>query len=316
MRRRDLLALAGLAAGCGGPRRKRIAVIPKSTAHVFWVSVEAGAREAARKHNVEILWNGPSSESDITRQIQILDSMVAQRVDGIAIAAAERKALVGPVERAGAAGIPVTVFDSGIDGENYTSFVATDNYEGGRMGARKLGELLGGKGKAAILMHAPGSFSTMDRERGFREALAAESPGVKIAAELFGMADRAKARSAAENILAAHPDLNGIFASTEPSSMGVSLALKSRGLAGKVRFVAFDFSPEMIDDLRAGAIDAMVVQDPYNLGLAAVETLVTKLAGKTPPKRFDLPPRVVTAADLDKPDIRELLNPKITPTAR
>lgn len=311
-RRRCLATLAALGvASCGRSRKKRIAVIPKATSHLFWVSVEAGAKAAGKEFDVEILWNGAAAETDITRQIQILDSMVAQRVDGIAVAAAERKALTGPVDRAVAAGIPVTVFDSGLDSENYMSFVATNNYEAGKLGGRTLAGLLHGKGQVAVLMHAPGSLSTMDRERGFRDVIAAEFPGIKIVAEQFGMSDRAKSLAASENILAAHPGLDGFFASTEPSSTGVSLALKARGQAGKIRFVAFDFSDTMIDDLRAQVIDAMVVQDPFRMGFESVKTLVDKLAGQTPPKRIDLQGIVVTVADLDKPEIQQILKPGV-----
>jgi ribose transport system substrate-binding protein len=189
------------------------------------------------------------------------------------------------------------------------TFVATNNYEAGQMAARKLAELLHGKGKIAIVLHVPGSFSTMERERGFDESMAKEFPRIHIVQKLYGMSDRSKAMVAAENILTAHPDLDGIFASTEPSSVGTALALKSRGLAGKVKFVAFDASEGMIEDLRAGTMDALVAQDPFKIGYEAVKTLVDKLNGKTPPKRMDLSARVITKEDLDKPDVRALLNP-------
>lgn len=177
------------------------------------------------------------------------------------------------------------------------------------MGARELARLMGGKGTAAMVMHTPGSGSTMDRERGFEDVMKAEFPQIKIVARQFGMSDRSKAMGAAENILTAHPDLNGIFASSEPSSIGAALALKSRSLAGKVKFVSFDSSDTLIEDLKSGTIDAMVVQDPFKMGFEAVKTLVDKLNGQTPPKRIDLPARVVRKADLDKPDVHELLFP-------
>lgn len=310
-RRQWLAAFPALLAGCGGRKKKRIAVIPKSTAHLFWVSVQAGALAAAKKHDAEILWNGPATESDYSRQIQIVDSMIAQRVDGIALAAAERKALVGVVERAVAAGIPVVVFDSGLDSQSYLSFVSTDNYEGGKLAARHLAGLIGGEGDAAIIMHAPGSFSTMDRERGFRDAIKEEFPGVRIVAEQFGMGDRAKARASAENILAAHDNLQAIFASTEPASAGIALALRAREKAGKVKFAGFDSSDAMTGDLRDGILHATVVQDAFQLGYEPVRILIENGQGKTPPKQINLPARLVTAADLDKPEIRELLKPDL-----
>jgi ribose transport system substrate-binding protein len=105
--------------------------------------------------------------------------------------------------------------------------------------------------------------------------------------------------------------LNGIFASSEPSSVGTSLALKSRGVSGKIKFVAFDASEGMIEDLKGGTIDAVVAQDPFRMGYEAVKSLVDKLGGKTPPKVMDLNARVITKADLDKPDIKALLYPDI-----
>ncbi len=304
-----IFLLAALAAtpACRTSQRKVIGVVPKATSHLFWVSVEAGARAAARDLDVDIIWNGPPLETEYDRQIQIVDSLVARRVDGLAIAATERKALVQSIDRAMAQGIPVTVFDSGIDSTNYTTFLSTNNYEAGQMGARTLARLIGGRGEVAILLHAPGSFSTMDREQGFEDVIGKEYPGIRIVARQFGMSDRAKSRAAAENILAANPGLEGIFASTEPSSSGVSLALKARRLAGKVKFVAFDSSDNMIEDLREGTIHAMVVQDPFRIGYEAVKTLVDKLNGITPPKRIDLSARVVTKPDLENPDVRKLL---------
>lgn len=308
-RRECFPALAGLAlAGCSGRRKRTIAVIPKATSHMFWLTVQKGAFDAGRQFDVDIQWNGPASETEFSRQIQIVDSMVTQRVDGIAIAASDRKALVAPVERATAAGIPVTVFDSGLDTTQYVSYVATDNVEAGRVAARTLTEMLGGKGKVGIVMHAPGSASTMDREKGFTEALAAEAPNIHIVATQYGMSDRSKARAAAENILTAHADLNGIFASSEPSSVGASLAIQGRELKHKVSLVAFDASDTMIEDLRAGAIDAMVVQDAYRMGFEAVKTLVDKLNGKTPPRRVDLHAARVMLKDLSEPEVKRLLN--------
>jgi ribose transport system substrate-binding protein len=294
--------------GCREGRRKRIAVIPKAVSHLFWVAVEKGAQQAGQEFNVEILWNGPAAETDYSRQIQIVDSMIAQRVDGIAIAAAERKALVGVVDRAMAAGIPVTVFDSGLESTNFVTYVATDNLEAGRMAARKMAELIRGKGKVGMVFHAPGSASTMDREQGFTETMKREFPAVHPVGGQFGMSDRARARAVAENLLTSHPDLAGLFASAEPSSVGAALAVKAREAQDRVALVTFDSSDSMIEDLRAGVIDAMVLQDPQRMGYEAVRTLVQKLRGEVPPKRLDLTATVVQKQDLEEPNVRRLLS--------
>lgn len=310
MRRLGAICVAlCLAAGCARSQKKVIGVAPKGLAHLFWQSVHAGAQAAGRDFDVQIEWNGPSQETEYSRQIQIIEAMMARRVDALAIAAADRVALVGVVDRAMAQGIPVTIFDSGLSGSNYTSFVATNNYAAGELGARRLGQLLGGKGKAAMLMHVPGSGSTLEREKAFDDVMAREFPGVTIVARQFGMSDRARAMAAAEDIFTAHPDLNGLFASAEPSTVGAAQAIKSRKLAGKIQYVGFDSSESLVEDLRGGVIQALVVQDPYKIGYEAVKTLVDKLNGKEPPKRIDCDAAVITAADLAKPEVMRLLRP-------
>jgi len=309
-----LIALAAalvLLTACNRSQKKQIAVIPKSTSSLFFQPVHAGANAAGEEYNVDILWSGATSETDYSRQIEIVDSMIARHVDGLAIAASERNALNHSLERATAANIPVTIFDSGVDSINYKTFVATENVEAGRMAGRKMGELLGGKGTVALILHAPGSFSTMDRESGFKEVIAKNFPGIKVVAEQFSGGDRAKAMRVSEDILTAHADLSGMFGSSEPCAVGAAQALKSRGLAHKVKLIGFDASEGLIQDLKEGVFDALVVQDPFKMGHEAVRTLADKLSGKTPEKRLDLSAVVVTQPDLQKPDIHALRYPDL-----
>ena len=286
-------------------------MVPKATSHLFWQSVQAGAIAAGREFQVDVLWNGTATETDYSRQIQIVDSMIARHVDGLALAAQDRTAMNASLDRAAAGGIPVTVFDSGVDSTNYMSFLATNNYEAGQLAARKLSELLHGKGTIAVVQHAPGSRSTMDREQGFFETMTKEFPGITVVARQYGMSERAKAMAAAENMLTAHPDLGGLFASSEPSSVGTAQAVKERGLSGKIRFVAFDASEGLVEDLKGGTIDALIAQDPFRMGYLAVKSLVDKLHGQTSPKQIDMHARVITRPDLEKPDVKALLFPDI-----
>jgi ribose transport system substrate-binding protein len=300
-----------LLTACNRQTKRQIAVIPKGTAHVFWQTVHAGANAAGQEFHVEILWNGPPAETDYSRQIEIMDSMIARHVSGIALAATDRNALDASIDRAARQKIPVTVFDSGVASTAFQTFVATDNFAGGQAAARKLAELIGGKGKIGLIANAPGSVSTMDREAGFKDVIQKLYPRIKIVAEQFSMSDRAKGLAATENILTAHPDLAGIFASAEPASVAAAQGLKSRGLIGKVHLVGFDSGDVLVDDLKDGSIDALVAQDPFKMGYEAVKSVVDMLDGKTPPKRIDLQAVVITKADLDKPDIRALLNPDL-----
>jgi len=309
-----LLVALGLAAlslvSCQQRTKKLIGVIPKATSHLFFVSVHAGVDAAAKEFGVDVVWNGPREETEYSRQIEIVDSMIARHVDALAISATDHAALVKPVQRAMAAGIPVTVFDSGLDVTGYVTFVATDNYAAGQTAARRLAALVSGKGKVAELMHKPGGMSTGDRERGFEEVIAKEFPAIQIVARQYGMADRAKSRDAAENILTAHPDLNGMFASAEANSIGAVQAIKARGLSGKIKLVTFDSSDMHIDALKDGTIDLMLVQDPYRIGYEAVHSLVMKLNGQTPPREMELNVHEIRKADLSQPDVQALLFPK------
>lgn len=313
MRRRALVMLLLLlvaAGGCGTKPKLVVGVVPKGTNHIFWQTVHAGAIKAAREFGFEVEWNAPTLEIDSSRQIQIVESMINRRLAGIVLAPVDRKALVGVVERAADLGIPVSIFDSGIDTERRISYVATDNMEAGRMAARRLGEILGGKGKVGIIGFMPGSASTMEREDGFQGEMRQRFTGAEIVGLQFGMADRAKAMAATENLLTAHPDLAGLYADNESSTSGAVQALKIRGNR-KVKFVAMDASDQLIEDLRAGWIDSLVVQNPFRMGYEATRAIGLKLSGQTPPRTLDSGARLILREDLDKADVRELLFPDL-----
>lgn len=313
MRRRAAIfvLLIWATSGCQRAGRHRIGVVPKATSHLFFMAIRAGVDQAAQEANLEVIWNGPNDETDHARQIQIVDSLIAQRVDGIAISATDERALASAVARAIKNGIPVVSFDSGVEGAGLSSFIATDNRGGGVTAARKIGELLKGHGQVAMVMQKPGGTSTVLREKGFEETMQDHYPRIKIVAQQYGMADAAKSRAAAENILTAHPGLDAIFASSEAASIGTIQALRSRGLAGKVRLVTFDSSEMHVDALREGTIDVMLVQDPYRIGYEAVKALGEKVEGKMPAARIALPVGEITKRDLEKAEIQRLLKPKL-----
>ncbi len=259
--------------------------------------MKAGAEKAAAEAGYTVEWNAPALEIDAKRQQDIIESMVNRRLAGIALAPVDKKALVNVVEKAAAAGIPTVIYDSGVDTEKRVSYVATDNKEGGRMAARRLGEVLGGKGKVGVIGFMPGSASTMEREDGFLEELKAKFPAMEMVGLQFGMADRAKAMAVTENLMTAHPDLAGLFADNASSLSGAVQALKSRGNR-KVKLVGFDASDALVADLREGWIDALVLQDPYRMGYESVQAITRKLAGETPAARLDLAATLATREDL------------------
>ena len=304
-----LLLLIGLAA-CQRSGKPVVGVVPKGANHIFWKTVQAGAIKAAQEYGFAIEWNAPTVEVDASRQIEIVESMINRRMAGIVLAPVDRKALVAVVERAAKAGIPVSIFDSAIDTPNILSYVATNNEEGGRMAARRLAEILGGKGKVAVIGFVPGSGATMEREHGFQDEIRRRHPEMDVVGLQFGMADRAKAMAVTENVLAAHPDLAGLFADNESSTSGAVQALKARG-ARQVKMVAFDASEPIVADVRDGWIDALVVQNPFKMGYESTKAIGRKLRGETPPRTLDSGAALVTRGDLDQPAIRELLFPEI-----
>src|SRR5262249_20892872 len=160
--------------------------------------------------------------------------------------------------------------DSAVNITNYVTFVATDNYGAGCAAARSLAALLHGTGTVAMLMQKPGGTSTELRERGFEATLAKEFPGIKIVARQFGMGGWARSMAAAEDILTAHSDLGGIFASSEACSIGSIRAIRERRLSGKVRLITFDVSDIHVEALRDGTSDIMMVQDAFRIGYEAV----------------------------------------------
>lgn len=299
-----------LLSACQSSSSKVIGVVPKGASHVFWLTVKAGAQKAAAESGYAIEWNAPTLEVDASRQKDIVDSMITRQLAGIAVAPVDRKALAGTVDRGTAAGIPMAVFDSDVDTANRLTYVATDNRAGGRLAARRMAEILGGKGEVAVIGFMPGSASTMEREEGFREEIRTNFPGIRIVVETYGMADRAKAMAVTENALTAHPHLAGIFADNESSSAGALQAIKGRQ-AKQVKFVAFDANEQFIEDLRAGWIDSIVLQDPYQMGYETVKAITTKLSGGNPAPRRDLAAILLTLANVDSKEIPPMVLPSV-----
>src|SRR5215510_3201213 len=284
-----------------------IAVIPKGVSHSFWQTVKAGAEAAGKDLNVGIDWKGPATETDIPGQINIVEDAINRRVSGIVLAPSHGDALVPMVVRAQKEGIPVTIFDSGISTEQYVSYVSTDNRQGGVVAARRMGERLSGKGQVAILGVKKGSVSTDEREDGFAETIKTQFPEIKIVQLLYGEANAVISLTRAEDILTAHPELNGLFASNESSTVGAVRALRQRNLANKVVLVGFDATPDLVNNVKDGAIDSLVLQNPFKMGYEGVKTLVDKLKGKEPSRRIDTGVKLLTKENMDSPEMQQLI---------
>jgi len=290
---------------------KRIAVIPKGTTHVFWKAVERGARSAADAAGAEMIWKGPVQENDRAQQIQLVQQFVTQGVDGIVLAPLDHKALAAPVAAARARGIPVVIFDSALEGESgrdFVSFVATNNKAAGRLGGAHVSKLLDGKGSVVVLRYLVGSASTEERETGALEAIRESKEISVISSNRYAGATAGEAKTAALNMIDDVRRAGAIFTPNESSTLGMLLALRQVGLAGKVRFVGFDASPPLVEALRKGEIDALVVQDPAKMGAKAVDALLRHLGGAEVEKSIDTGAVLVTKANMDEPAVKALLN--------
>ncbi|AUX38989.1 hypothetical protein SOCE26_003710 [Sorangium cellulosum] len=302
-------------AGAQRGARLRIAVVPKGTTHEFWKSVHAGAVKASRELDVDIVWKGPLREDDLKSQVDVVSSFVAQGVSGVVLAPLNAAALRAPVRAATQAKIPVVVFDSDLASDEHVSFVATDNLAAGRLAGEHLGKAIGGQGNVVVLRYQEGSASTQDRERGFLGAVRA-MPGITVASEnQHGGATTETAFEKSESLLLAHRaaegTIAGVFTPNESTTFGMLQALRKTNVARKVKFVGFDASEKLLGALREGDIEALVVQNPFDMGYVAVKTMVAHLRGEAVEKRIDTGARVVTRQDLDDPAVQEIVRPDL-----
>jgi len=324
MKAQAALALVVLLSACGGappPDATKeeivIAVIPKGTSHSFWKAIHAGAVKASRELGVEVIWKGPAREDDRDAQIAEVENFVSRGVSGIVLAPTDDKALRLPVTDAMRAGIPVVIIDSGLDSEDYVSFVATDNYKGGRLAGERMVARLGGKGGVVMLRYMEGSASTMERERGFLDVMS-ENPGLEVvSSNQYAGATAETAYQASENLLARFKAedgslaVDGIYCPNESSSFGMLRALQDSDLAGKVVLIGFDASDQMVRALENGEFDALVLQDPVNMAYLGVKTMVSHIRGEEVPARIDTGVTLVTRDNMTDPRNAELLRPDV-----
>ena len=307
--------------GQAGRAEYQIAVIPKGTTHVFWKSIHAGAVKAEKELqaagvDIEIIWKGPLKEDDRESQIKVVEDFVTRGVKGIVLAPLDDAALRMPVKEAVNSNIPVVIIDSGLKSEDYTSFVATHNYTGGRKGGERLAEILGGKGKVVMLRYQEGSASTMNREKGFLDVLKEEYPDIEVvSSNQYGGATTESAFSTSESLLAAQnaasDGVQGIFTPNESTTFGMLLALRKANLAGKIKFIGFDASDKLVDGVKQGHLSALVLQDPFKIGYLAVKTMNRVLRKEKVEARIDTGSTLVTKGNLEDPKVKALIKPDL-----
>jgi ribose transport system substrate-binding protein len=283
-----------------------IAVIPKLTNTVFWQAVLAGAQDAGKDFGYEISWEGPDRETNSARQIQIVDDAIARQVAGVVIAPVDRIELVPSVDKLAGLKIPCAIVDSGIETIQFLSFASTDNYEGGVLAARRMGQVLGGKGNVVVVRHLAGSHATIKRVSGFTETLAKEFPDIKIVDSQSGQDTAETAKKVTLEMLQRNPDVQGLFACNVDVSVGALQALQEAKRTD-LKMVAFDPDKTLLDGLRTGQVDSIVLQNPYKMGYEGVKAVVLHLKGQTVPRIIDTGVEMVTDKSLTEPKILRLL---------
>lgn len=297
-----------------------IVVLVKGTTSPYWQFVFDGAKAAAKQLGVHVTLTGPSVETQIEKQISMLENAIARNPAAIVVAPTAYKPLVPAIKKATDSGIPVVVMDSAADTNAYASFVATDNVAAGKLAGEQFVKYLKQKtgkdaGNIAYLTSTPGVGSLQQRDKGFLDVIK-KHPGIHVIAHRYGKDDPATALSVTNNLLTAHPNLVGIFADNEIMADGAGKAFESDKSTRSKVLVAFDSDDKILSYIKGGAIDATVVQDPYMIGYAGVMYGVMAHFGTRLPRFVNTGATAVTKANMDTPELEGFLHPskrKLTP---
>lgn len=286
----------------------KIALVTKMVDSTYWQTVlKAAETKAAELGNIEIVHLGPPTEADIDKQVQIIETCINDQYDGIILAACDKDALVDPVIKAKAAGIPVVMIDSGISEEAYDAFLATNNVQAGAECAKLMCELIGDEGEVAIVNFAAGTQTAVDRETGFTDEITNNHPNVKIVGVQYCDADPIKAANQATDFMAANSELKGIWGANDQSAVGVAQAVTEQGK--DIVVIGFDNSEDIKVGLESGVIKGTAVQMPTAMGSRGVELVVDILGGNPPAdKAVDTGVTMVTSDNYQEPDKQAVLN--------
>ena len=296
-----LIAVAALVAACGGTAATAapaaseaaggdapyVAIVSKGSQHQFWQAVQKGATDEAAKLGATITYEGPASESEVDKQLTMLQTALDKKPAAICFAALDSKAATPLLEKAKAAGIPVVGFDSGVDSDIPVTTVTTDNLAAAGEAADKMAELIGDAGKVAVIVHDQTSRTGIDRRDGFVNQMKAKHPNIEVVAVEYGAGDPVKSADFAKAIMTANPDLKGFFGANEGSIKGVLNALKETGNEGKIVAIGYDSGQQQIDAIKAGTEAGAITQNPIGIGAKCVSAAMDAIAGKSMEKVID-----------------------------
>lgn len=284
-----------------------IPVVSKGFQHQFWQAVRMGAEQAAEELGVSITFEGPETEDQIDKQLEMLQAALAKNPQAVCLAALDSKAATPYLEQADAAGIPVIGFDSGVDSPIVKTTCATDNYAAAAAAAHKMAELIGGEGKVGLVVHGQTSQSAKDRRDGFMDTMAKEYPNITVLEPQYGDGDHAKSTEAAKAIITANPDVKGIYGANEGSAAGVINAIKELNKVGEITIVGFDSGKIMIDAIKSGVAAGSITQDPVGIGYKAVEAAYKAYKGEENPEFIDTGFKWFDQTNIDTPEIQAVI---------
>ncbi|NLY52820.1 MAG: ABC transporter substrate-binding protein [Firmicutes bacterium] len=284
-----------------------IAMISKGFQHQFWQAVKLGAEMAAEEFGVEITFEGPESESQVDKQIDMLTAALAKNPDAICIAALDSKAVIPLLEQADAAGIPIIGFDSGVDSDIPLATAATDNYAAGGIAADNLAELIGYEGEVAVIVHDQTSHTGVMRRDGFVDRIKEAYPNITIVDIQYGGGDHLRSTDLAKAIIQAHPNLKGFFGGNEGSAIGVINAVIEMNMQGKIVIAGFDSGRLQLDAIRSGVMAGAVTQNPVGIGYEAVKAAYMAIKGEPVEKTIDTGCYWFNKDNMDADHIKPLL---------
>lgn len=322
------LLLATLLAGCGtapaaapatqapaggapaapaAAARPYIPIISKGFQHQFWQAVRQGAEKAASDFNAEITFEGPETEAQIDKQIEMLQAALDKKPAAICLAALDSQAAVPLLKRAKEANIPVIGFDSGVDSDIPVTTAATDNVAASATLADKMAAMIGNEGEVAVIVHDQTSRTGIDRRDGFVNQIKQKYPKITVVDVQYGGGDQLKSTDLAKAIIQAHPNLKGFFGANEGSIIGVLNAVKELGKQGQITVIGYDSGKQQIDAIRSGVEAGAVTQDPIGIGYKCVEAAVKAIKGEQLPKTIDTGFHWYDKTNIDSAEIKPLL---------
>lgn len=284
-----------------------VAIISKGFQHQFWQAVQLGATNAAEANNVTMTYEGPENESQVDKQLEQLQAALAKKPAAICFAALDSKAANSLLEEAKAANIPVIGFDSGVDSDIPVTTAATDSVASAALAADKMAELIGSKGKVAIVAHDQTSRTGIDRVKGFTDQIKSKYPDIKIVSTQYGGGDQLKSTDITKAIIASNPDIKGFFGANEGSAIGVLNGVKESKKIGKIMIIGYDSGKAQRDAIRDGSMAGAITQDPIGIGTKCIEAAVKAIAGETLPKLIDTGFKWYDKTNIDEADIAAVL---------